>query len=100
MGRSGIRGVGPRADQQPARSASADAGRARHGRPGRPGRRLRRPVVVDRRGKDSGLLATAVKKAGGGEPAVAKGGTLEIAADPNGQLAYVTNEAQAPRRAR
>ena len=48
---------------------------------------------VDRPGKDSGLLATAVPKAGGGEPAVAKGGTLDIAADPGGQLAYVTNEA-------
>lgn len=50
---------------------------------------------VARTGKDSGLLATAVPKAGGGEPAVAKGGTLDIPADPGGQLAYVTNEASA-----
>jgi plastocyanin len=51
--------------------------------------------VVARRGEDTGLLATAVKKAGGGKPAVAKGGTLEVDADANGQLAYVTNQAQA-----
>jgi plastocyanin len=50
---------------------------------------------VARTGEDSGLLATAVPKAGGGEPAVAKGGTLDIPADPGGQLAYVTNEASA-----
>jgi plastocyanin len=45
-------------------------------------------------GKDTGLLATAVKAAGSGKPAVEKAGTLEIDADPNGQLAYVTNKAQ------
>ncbi|MEP6953391.1 MAG: plastocyanin/azurin family copper-binding protein [Solirubrobacteraceae bacterium] len=52
--------------------------------------------AVARGGKDKGLLATAVKAAGAGKPAVAKGGTLEIDADPNGQLAYVTNKAAAP----
>ena len=52
--------------------------------------------VAGRRGEDSGLLATAVKEAGGGEPAVAKDGVLSIAADPGGQLAYVTDTAQAP----
>jgi mono/diheme cytochrome c family protein len=45
-------------------------------------------------GKDSGLLATAVKAAGGGKPAIAKNGAIEIDADPNGQLAYVTKQAQ------
>jgi mono/diheme cytochrome c family protein len=44
-------------------------------------------------GKDTGLLATAVKQAGGGKPAVEKDGTLQIDADPNGQLAFVTNAA-------
>jgi plastocyanin len=44
-------------------------------------------------GKDSGLLATAVKQAGGGKPAVEKNGTLEVDADPTGQLAFVTNAA-------
>jgi plastocyanin len=51
--------------------------------------------VVARPGKDSGLLATAVKQAGGGKPAVARGGTLEVDADPGGQLAYVTDKATA-----
>jgi mono/diheme cytochrome c family protein len=45
-------------------------------------------------GKDTGLLATAVKQAGGGKPAVEKNGTLEIDADPTGQLAFVTDSAQ------
>jgi mono/diheme cytochrome c family protein len=48
---------------------------------------------VARRGKDTGLLAEAVKKPGGGEPAVAKNGVLEI--DSTAQLAYVTNAASA-----
>ena len=45
-------------------------------------------------GKDTGLLATAVKQAGGGKPAVEKNGTLEVDADPTGQLAFVTDQAQ------
>jgi len=45
-------------------------------------------------GKDTGLLATAVKAAGGGKPAVEKNGTLQIDADPTGQLSYVTKVAQ------
>jgi uncharacterized cupredoxin-like copper-binding protein len=48
-----------------------------------------------RGGQDTGRLAEAVKKAGGGAPAVAKGGTLEIDTDKTGQLAYVTNRASA-----
>jgi plastocyanin len=51
---------------------------------------------VSRSGQDKGLLATAVKAPGSGKPAVAKNGTLEIDADPTGQLAYVTNKALAP----
>jgi plastocyanin len=50
---------------------------------------------VDSPGKDSGLLASAVKAPGAGKPAVEKAGKLEIAADPTGQLAYVTNKASA-----
>ena len=46
-----------------------------------------------RPGKDTGLLATAVEKPGGGEPAVAKGGVLSIPA--TAQLAYVTSAATA-----
>lgn len=49
---------------------------------------------VAKGGKDAGLLATAVKPAGSGKPAVEKAGSLEIDADPNGQLAFVTNQAQ------
>jgi plastocyanin len=44
-------------------------------------------------GKDTGLLATAVKAAGGGKPAVEQNGNLQIDADPNGQLAFVTDQA-------
>jgi mono/diheme cytochrome c family protein len=51
---------------------------------------------VDKKGEDTGLLATAVKAPGGGKPAVAKDGTLQINADPSGQLAYVTDKASAP----
>jgi mono/diheme cytochrome c family protein len=46
-------------------------------------------------GKDTGLLATAVKKAGSGKPAEEKAGTLEIDADPTGQLAYTATAANA-----
>src|SRR4051794_26999627 len=46
-------------------------------------------------GKDVGLLASAVKQAGGGKPITEKAGTLQIDADPTGQLAYVSNKAAA-----
>ena len=51
---------------------------------------------VSKAGSDKGLLATAVKAAGSGKPAVAKDGTPEIDADPSGQLAYLANKATAP----
>jgi plastocyanin len=44
-------------------------------------------------GKDTGLLATAVKPAGSGKPIEESNGTLQIDADPNGQLAYTSNKA-------
>ncbi len=50
---------------------------------------------VDRPGKDSGLLATAVQAPGAGKPAVEKAGKLEIPADSSGQLSYATNKASA-----
>lgn len=53
-------------------------------------------AVAAQPGKDGGLLANAVKTAEGGKTAVAKDGTLAIAADPNGQLAYVEDKAEAP----
>jgi plastocyanin len=49
--------------------------------------------AVAKRGEDTGLLAEAIPKAGGGEPAVAEGGELEIPA--TAQLAYETNKAEA-----
>ena len=53
-------------------------------------------AVAARPGKDTGKLATAVPAAGAGKPIAAKNGRLQIPADPNGQLAYVTKEATAP----
>jgi plastocyanin len=51
--------------------------------------------VVSKPGKDTGLLASAVPQAGGGPTAKAENGTLSIPADPNGQLAFQTNQATA-----
>ncbi|HEX3909732.1 MAG TPA: plastocyanin/azurin family copper-binding protein [Solirubrobacteraceae bacterium] len=50
---------------------------------------------VDKSGKDTGLLASAVKAPGSGKPAEEKGGKLSIAANAQGQLAYETNKATA-----
>jgi plastocyanin len=52
-------------------------------------------LSVDSPGKDEGVLADAVKSATSSKPAVEKDGTLQINADPNGQLAYVTKKAEA-----
>jgi mono/diheme cytochrome c family protein len=49
-----------------------------------------------RPGKDEGKLLTAVPQAGAGKPVEAKNGKLDIPADPNGQLAYITKKASAP----
>jgi mono/diheme cytochrome c family protein len=51
--------------------------------------------VVDRSGKDTGLLATAVEAPGAGKPAVETAGKLQIPANPSGQLAYATTKALA-----
>lgn len=51
--------------------------------------------AVDRKGPDTGLLATAVEAPGAGKPAVEKAGKLELAANPAGQLAYTTAKAEA-----
>jgi plastocyanin len=47
-------------------------------------------------GKDAGRLGSAVAAAGAGKPVAAKGGKLDMPADPNGQLAYITKVATAP----
>jgi mono/diheme cytochrome c family protein len=51
--------------------------------------------AVNKKGQDSGALATAV---GGGQKPLAKAqnGTLEIPADPNGQLLFTFKNAEAP----
>jgi plastocyanin len=49
-----------------------------------------------RPGKDTGALATAVPQAGAGKPIAAQNGAIDIPADPTGQLAYVTKQANAP----
>jgi plastocyanin len=46
-------------------------------------------------GKDTGLLASAVKAPGSGKPAEEKNGKLSIPANAQGQLAYETNKATA-----
>jgi plastocyanin len=51
--------------------------------------------VAAKPGSDTGLLASAVAAPGAGKPAVEKGGKLAIDANPQGQLAYVTNKATA-----
>lgn len=50
-------------------------------------------AVAARPGEDTGVLSEAVEKTGGGEPAVAENGRLEIPA--TAQLAYVTHTARA-----
>jgi len=50
-------------------------------------------LVSAKGGKDAGLLASAVKQAGAGKPIAEQNGTLQIDADPTGQLAYVSNKA-------
>jgi len=52
-------------------------------------------AVVSKPGKDTGLLGSAVKQAGGGKPIVEKGGTLTIPADPGGALSFVSKAATA-----
>lgn len=47
-------------------------------------------------GKDTGRLAEAVKPATSNKPVAAKDGVLDMPADPNGQLAYVSKQATAP----
>lgn len=46
-------------------------------------------------GKDTGLLASAVKAPGSGKAAEEKAGTLQIPVNAEGQLAYATNKATA-----
>ena len=53
-------------------------------------------ATTARKGKDEGLLATAVKAPGSSKPIAAVNGTLTMPADPNGQLAFASKNATAP----
>ena len=52
-------------------------------------------MVAGQPGKDEGALANAGKPKVSKKPIVAKGGTLEIPADPTGALAFVSSKAMA-----
>jgi plastocyanin len=52
--------------------------------------------VVDKKGKDEGLLATVGKATQCKDPIQAQGGKLTIPADPGGQLAFTCAKAEAP----
>ena len=52
-------------------------------------------LVAAAGGEDSGRLAEAVKARGSDEPIAAENGTLEMPADPDGQLAYASTQATA-----
>jgi mono/diheme cytochrome c family protein len=52
--------------------------------------------VVDKPGKDSGLLATVGQAASCKEPIKAEGGSLTIPADPGGQLKFTCEKAEGP----
>jgi plastocyanin len=104
--RSGVRGVVHDQILYPPSFALDEGGKRPDGSPAMPGKIVTGDdadnvaayvaSVVAKPGKDSGLLATAVPQAGGGPTATAKNGTLSIAADSNGQLAFQTNQASAP----
>ena len=53
-------------------------------------------LVAAAGGKDTGRLAEAVKSPSSNKPVDAKDGVLDMPADPNGQLAYVSKQANAP----
>jgi mono/diheme cytochrome c family protein len=53
-------------------------------------------AVAGQRGKDAGQLASAGAPKTSNKPIAAKGGKLEIDADPTGALAFVTKKATAP----
>ena len=52
-------------------------------------------AVAAQPGEDQGVLATVGVPKISAKPVIAKGGTLEIAADPSGALAFVANRARA-----
>lgn len=99
LGTDAIRGVVKKQIEYPSRSGSAGAGvMPANLVDGNTAHDIAAYVAqsAGESGKDTGLLATAVKAAGSDKPAVAVNGLLKIPADPSGQLAYVNTTAQAP----
>jgi mono/diheme cytochrome c family protein len=93
FGESAIRGVIRKQIEYPARGGVMPAGLVNSGQADDIAAYVAK--VVAKRGKDTGLLATAVPQAGAGKPAVAQNGLLSIAADATGQLAFVSKLASA-----
>jgi mono/diheme cytochrome c family protein len=93
LGRSGIQGAISEQIAHPLRGSKMPAGLVK----GQQATDVAAYVAasVAKPGKDTGLLATAVKAPGAGKPAVEQNGVLSIPTDPNGQLAYVTKQATA-----
>lgn len=91
FGESAIRGVVKKQIEYPARGGVMPANLVSHHQADDIASYV--ALVVAKPGKDTGLLASAVKPVGAGKPAVEKAGTISIAADPNGRLAFVTNQA-------
>ncbi len=98
LGRDGVRGVVHKQIRFPSRNGSKGTGIMPAGlAEGSEADDIASYVaaVVSKPGEDTGLLGSAVKKAGGGKPYVAKGGELDIVADPGGALAYTADMASA-----
>jgi uncharacterized cupredoxin-like copper-binding protein len=94
LGRSGIQGAVAEQIAHPRRGSVMPAGLVKGQNAGDVAAYVASSVAKG--GQDRGLLATAVKQAGSGKPAVAQSGVLDIPTDPGGQLAYVTKQASAP----
>ena len=98
LGKDGVRGIVRKQIQYPSRSGSTGTGTmpanlAEGGDADDIASYV--AAVVAKKGEDKGLLGSAVKKAGGGKPFVAKGGELDIVADPGGALSYTADMASA-----
>ncbi len=99
LGTDGVRGIVRKQIEFPSRSGSTGTGTMPAGlAEGADADDIASYVaaVVSKQGEDQGLLGSAVKKAGGGEPIVAEAGALEIPADPGGALLYASDQASAP----
>lgn len=101
FGRGGIRGIVAHQIEYPARNLPGDAKNPAYMPKdlveGGDVRNVASYVAyaAAKKGKDTGYLAVAVKPATSNKPIAAKGGKLDMPADPNGQLAYASTKATA-----